>query len=182
MSLESLTPTPAAGFDMPLAILSACHDRILRFCDMLERLAEHIQNNGVDLQAVETAKLIHKYFSTAGKHHHEDEEKDLFPLLLHHDEGLGSLLSRLVETHRQLDSNWEQLEPILLSLDTIESNKEAFTILTYSFATSNRNHIQLENRELLPCAALLLSNTDNEYLGQAMAKRRGVPYRKQTKI
>lgn len=176
MSLESLTPSPAASFDMPLALLSACHQRILHFCDMLERLAVHIDNYGIDLQATETAKLINKYFSTAGQHHHEDEERDLFPLLLAHDNGLNSLLTRLTTAHHQLDSIWATLRPQLSSPAAIDMNTDKFKALCQQFARANREHIMLENRELLPQAAVLLTSADHESLGHAMAERRGVPY------
>lgn len=174
MSLNSLTPTPAAAFDMPLAVLTACHERILRFCDMLERMVEHIESHGVDLQAKETAKIIHRYFSTAGKHHHEDEEEDLFPLLLDHDRQLQIFIDTLTSTHDQLDQYWARLQSTLLNLDTV--NIELLRQEITNFVTLNREHVQLENRELLPRAATLLTMTEQEVLGKAMAKRRGTPY------
>lgn len=176
MGLESLTPSPAAGFDMPLALLTACHQRILHFCSMLERLAEHIEKYDLDLQATETAKLIYKYFSTAGRHHHEDEENDLFPLLLQHNNGLAILLNQLTETHRQLDNIWEELQPLLLDSELITGNIDKFKAISHRFAELNREHIMIENRELLPQAAVLLTNTENTSLGRMMARRRGIPY------
>lgn len=172
MSLESLTPTPAAGFDMPLALLSACHQRILQFCDMLERLTDHIEKYGVDLQATETSKLIYKYFTTAGKHHHEDEEQDLFPLMLQHQPELGPLFQQLSATHQQLDVHWQALSILLQDLNG--TNLSRLQDQTFAFVQAQRLHLQLENRELLPRAAAQLTIREQETLGQAMAKRRGI--------
>ena len=174
MSLEAISPTPAVGFDMPLTLLSGCHERILRFCDMLEGMVKHIQKHGVDIQAEETAKLIYKYFSTAGRNHHDDEEIDLFPLLLSHDRQLAVFIERLTLTHRQLDESWHKLQPMLLNLDTLDIKLVKKEVS--NFVILNREHVQLENRELLPCAASLLTLAEHETLGKAMAKRRNTPY------
>ena len=174
MSLDSLTPSPAAGFDMPLALLTACHQRILHFCSMLERLAEHIEKYDLDLQATETAKLVYKYFSTAARYHHADEENDLFPLLLQHDNGLTVLLNQLTETHKQLDKIWAELHPFLLDSDLIVGNVDQFKALCQRFTELNREHVMIENRELLPQAATLLTSIEQESLGRSMAARRGI--------
>ena len=173
MSLASLTPSPAAGFDMPLTLLAACHQRILQFCSMLERLLVHIENHGVDdLQSVETSRLIHRYFSSAGKHHHQDEEQDLFPMLLQHEPDLEPLLSQLADTHKQLDASWEQLAPLLQSLP--DTSIPDLSMAALNFAKQSREHVQFENRELLPRAAMLLTTTEQQRLGIAMAKRRNI--------
>jgi hemerythrin-like domain-containing protein len=174
MALHQLTATPAAGFDQPLGILSGCHNRILHFCTLLERLAAHLQAHGADGEAVESARLIDRYFSTAGKHHHRDEEDDLFPMLIGQDISLKTLVERLHEAHREMDACWEPLQAMLADLtsaDTVE-----FVGLAERFVAMNREHVALENREMLPRAAMLLSNVQQEQLGRAMAKRRNVDY------
>ena len=174
MALQQFTSTPAAGFDQPLSILSACHNRILHFCTLLERLAAHLRQHGADIQAEETARLIHRYFSTAGKHHHRDEEDDLFPMLIEHEAALNTLVETLREAHRTMDSVWEQLQAMLTDLPSVDT--AAFELIAEQFIAMNREHVALENRELLPRAATLLSNKQQEQLGQAMATRRNVEY------
>jgi hypothetical protein len=43
--------TPAAGFEVPLEMLSACHGRIERQCQTLLRLAPHLATHGPDQAA-----------------------------------------------------------------------------------------------------------------------------------
>ena len=63
-------------------MLAACHGRVEKQCQALERLQTHLPVHGSDLQAQEAASAIMRYFDTAARHHHEDEEQDLFPALL----------------------------------------------------------------------------------------------------
>jgi len=70
-----------ASFDDPLEMLLACHRRIERQLQTLERLQVHLEVNGVDAEASAAAQAILRYFTRSAENHHEDEEKDLFPLL-----------------------------------------------------------------------------------------------------
>ena len=54
----SLLSPPAPDFNDPLGLLAACHQRILGFCDLLERLGPWIDANGLDKEALDLS-LIH---------------------------------------------------------------------------------------------------------------------------
>src|SRR5580765_8493471 len=82
--MSALFPTPSADFDHPIDILDGCHERILRNCATLERLAAHTLSHGSDAEAGVAAAGVMRYFDTAGAHHHRDEEDDLFPALQRH--------------------------------------------------------------------------------------------------
>ena len=69
------------GFDDPLEMLMACHRRIEKQLDTLKRLLPHIKEHGVDADASIAAQSVLHYFARAAANHHDDEEKDLFPLL-----------------------------------------------------------------------------------------------------
>jgi len=73
---------PAAGFEVPLEMLSACHGRIEQQCSTLRRLQSHLLAHGADDQARVAAAAVMRYFDLAARQHHEDEERDLFPALL----------------------------------------------------------------------------------------------------
>ena len=73
---------PTAGFEVPLEMLSACHHRIERQCATLRRLVDHLATHGPDQQARDAAAGVMRYFDTAGRDHHADEEEDLFPALI----------------------------------------------------------------------------------------------------
>ena len=71
-----------AGFEVPLEMLSACHLRIEHQCSTLRRLVPHLLARGADAEARAAAASVLRYFETAAKDHHADEEVDLFPALI----------------------------------------------------------------------------------------------------
>lgn len=171
--MTELFPNAAPSFDDPLGMLRACHDRILRNCDTLVRLADHLQRQGPDEDARKAAGQIHLYFSTAGKHHHEDEERDLFPRLVRQSLKLADLIHTLKKDHTEMERLWNELEPLLrrpASIDDIA----AFTRLTQDFQAVYLQHIDKENNQLLALAQHILSSKDLREIGAAMAERRGV--------
>lgn len=172
MAGPSLLPGAAPDFSDPLGLLRACHERILGHCCTLVRLAEHIHRKGVDEEARAAMGRIHRYFSTAGRHHHADEEEDLFPRLRGRDAGLDTLIDDLLAQHQRMDELWEKLAP-LLSEGGIDDPGQ-FERLVDEFVKSYRQHVITENTRLLPAAGSLISEADRRALGRAMAARRGV--------
>lgn len=167
-----MLPTPAPGFDEPLAMLRACHERIQRQCATLAKLAAHLGRDGLTDAARQAAADIHRYFSSAGRQHHADEEQDLFPAL-RAEPALAGLLDALALDHAEMESQWRRLEPLLAAPDTIH-DLDGFTRLAGEFNALYRQHIARENSELLPQADRLLSMEQQRELGARMAARRGV--------
>ena len=105
---------PAVGFEVPLEMLAACHGRVQHQCETLLRLLAHLQTHGADRPAQEAAIAVMRYFDTAARHHHEDEEQDLFPALLESMAGsdavcLRDLTALLSVEHRELEWRWRTL-------------------------------------------------------------------------
>src|SRR5215472_17762851 len=75
-------PDPAASFEAPLEMLAACHDRMRDRCATLLRLRPHVAAKGADAAASSAARSVIRYFDSAARDHHADEEQDLFPALL----------------------------------------------------------------------------------------------------
>jgi len=167
-----MLPTPAPGFDEPLAMLRACHERIQRQCATLAKLATHLRSDGLTEAARQAAADIHRYFSSAGRQHHADEEQDLFPML-RAEPDLAGLLDALARDHAEMDSLWQHLEPLLAAPDTIH-DLDGFARLAGEFNAHYAQHITRENSELLPRAEQLLSIDQRHELGARMAARRGV--------
>jgi hemerythrin-like domain-containing protein len=167
-----MLPTPAPGFDDPLAMLRACHERIQRQCATLAKLVAHLRNNGLTDDARQAATDIYRYFSSAGRQHHADEEQDLFPLL-RTEPTLVGLLDTLAHEHVDMESLWQLLEPLLAAPDTIH-DLDAFAHLATEFNALYRQHIARENSELLPQAEQLLSAKQQRELGARIATRRGI--------
>ena len=57
--------TPGAGFDQPVEMWLACHERVQRFAALLSRLADHVRKQGADEDAQVTATSIRRYFNEA---------------------------------------------------------------------------------------------------------------------
>jgi hemerythrin-like domain-containing protein len=161
-------------FDHPLEMLAACHDRIEDRCDLLHRMVEHLAESGCDSQARQAATSVLRYFDTAGEHHHEDEERNLFPALLAADpQTAAALVQRLREDHVEMRKSWQALRRTLVELEagvaaTLQvQDVERFTGLY-------RGHIQCEEAQLLPLAQRVLGPEVLAAIGVAMAQRRGV--------
>ncbi|MDO8989729.1 MAG: hemerythrin domain-containing protein [Sideroxyarcus sp.] len=176
----SLTPQEAApSFDQPLDMLHACHGKIMRQCDTLQKLAIHLVSQGCDQQARQAAQDILRYFDSAGQFHHQDEEEDVFPALrlaagAEHAQ-LHALLDRLLSEHVVMLAAWSALRPALLQIaDGVDTPLSA--ILTAEFIGSYSRHIVVEDRDLLPLAASLLDPQQTAAIGMRMAQRRGAKF------
>ena len=169
---------PAASFEVPLEMLSACHGRVEAQCQTMLRLVPHLAANGPDQAAREAAQNIMRYFDTAAKHHHADEEEDLFPALLRvapqsERAYLTGLIDALLAQHRELELAWGQvrrkLEGLLLGakpdlgMDEVERMVGLYRV-----------HIAREEEQLLPLAAHLLEHAELDAVGRAMRLRRGI--------
>ena len=170
--------TPAAGFEVPLEMLSACHGRVERQCQTMLRLVPHIAANGPDQAAREAAQNVMRYFDTAARHHHADEEQDLFPALLRTapDAGrarLGELIDTLLAEHRALEQAWLQVRAKLETISLgrkpeLGANEVGRLVDLYA------SHIAREEEELLPLATRLLDEAQLDAVGRAMRLRRGI--------
>lgn len=173
----SLLGAAAPGFDRPLDVLAACHARIARQCDTLERLVAHLTARGADAQARQAAQAVLTYFDSAAPHHHDDEERNLFPLL----EAAGAagacdLVETLTLEHEAQALMWRRLRAMLLAIAAGEA-AALDAGLARRFIESNRAHLEFENTHLLPLARRTLDTAALERLGRAMAARRGVAFK-----
>ena len=158
------------SFDDPLGLLAACHERIEGHCATLVRLAAHVRVHGGDSEARVAAGRVHHYFAQAGRWHHEDEERDLAPLLARHgDPVLTALMARLMSEHRALEQAYAPLDLVLQALPTAPGD-----VPIEPYVGLIRAHMAAENTMLLPRARALLVPSEIAALGRAMAARRGV--------
>lgn len=173
----SLLGAAAPGFGQPLEVLEACHGRIARQCDTLDKLLAHLPLHGADSQAQQAARAVLAYFDTAAVDHHDDEERNLFPLLEQAGAaGACDLVEALTLEHDELALLWRRLR---VSLQQIIEAGEAGALdaaLVRRFIALNRSHLEFENTHVLPLARLALGAAEIERLGRAMAARRGVAF------
>lgn len=169
---------PASGPESPLEMLSACHGRMGRQCATLRRLVSHLAEHGVDEAARIAASNVMRYFDTSAKHHHADEEEDLFPTLIESMAGsdpvcLRELTERLKAEHRALDMAWQSVRNVLEKVvqgESVPLASDDVEVLVDQY----ERHIEREETELLPTAARLLSADDLDRIGRAMRERRRI--------
>lgn len=169
---------PSVGFEVPLEMLAACHGRVQHQCETLLRLLAHMQVHGSDRSAQEAARAVMRYFDTAARHHHEDEEQDLFPALLESMAGsdavcLRELTTSLCADHRALEQRWAALRQVLQQVVDGTASSLADADVP-GFVQMYERHIAREEAELLPMAARLLSEAELDRVGLAMRARRGL--------
>jgi len=171
-------PETAPGFDQPIAVLKHCHERIRKQLSTMEKLLPHLAAKGADEEARQAAAAVIKYFDKAAHLHHDDEEQNLFPMLLSTAQGqdaslLASLGPEIVDEHRQMDAMWqglhEQLRAIADGSAAVLREPEVAR-----FAAMYRAHMENEEKNIAPMALRLFSPAQMDELGAAMQQRRGI--------
>jgi pyridoxamine 5'-phosphate oxidase len=169
-----------AAFDDPLEMLLACHRRIERQLQTLERLQVHLEVNGVDAEASAAAQAIVRYFVRAAENHHEDEERDLFPLL---EERIPSgeekarfhaLRERLEADHHQVREMWSRLKKTLDAVgDGMPRTLQPSEVR--AFVDAYTSHIGAEETALKDLFERWIDADDRRTLGLSMSARRAAP-------
>lgn len=167
---------PPPGIEAPLEMLAACHGRIERQCATLRRLVPHLARHGVDPKARVAAANVMRYFDTSARHHHADEEQDLFPALIESVAGsdavcLRGVIQGLTADHRALEAAWDRLRRVLERIAAGETAPLAASDVEAMVGLYER-HIEREESELLPMAARLLNEDELARIGRAMRERR----------
>jgi pyridoxamine 5'-phosphate oxidase len=162
-------------FSKPLIALRTCHERMRKECDALCALLAHVQEHGSDEQARQSAASVVRYFDTAARIHHEDEEEDLLPRMMAAATiSRGTSLTRLVvdiaNEHREMDRAWIELRNALQGLAVGEDTLDPLDV--DRFVKLYRAHITVEEANLFPLAEMLLSRHDFAEIGASMAQRR----------
>ena len=173
--INSLLPH-APALDEPLEMLEACHERIEAQLKTLERLSAYLPDHGADEQSRQAARAILRYFDTAGPNHHEDEERNLFPVLVSRAGAddratVDSLVSDLLADHAKMASAVGAVRGQLIPI--ADGTGDALDPASVRLMASlYRRHIEKENRELLALSRKLLTPQDIEDLSRAMTARR----------
>ncbi|VAW76991.1 hypothetical protein MNBD_GAMMA12-1120 [hydrothermal vent metagenome] len=166
----------APDFTDPLGLLKACHTRILSHCDLLEKIMRYLDEQEMDQQVTDASRRVHRYFSTAGKLHHMDEEQDIFPRLSPISIALADTIDTLQQDHIAIEGLWDKISPALNNPHTITAQQlPILTTISTKFCTLIRKHIQLEEQELLPIAIQSISDSELEIIGDSMKYRRNLP-------
>jgi len=168
---------PAAGFDEPLEMLHACHDRVRRSLDLLERICQRVEQSLVDQAVHSAAADVLHYFDRAAPHHHEDEEQHVFPRVLAgcDDPAVRAIVLALQEDHIAMESQWAALRTPLAALATGhgEGFDAAHLAAARRFCALYAQHAQTEEALVFPTASKLIDDDAKQAMGREMATRRG---------
>ena len=176
---------PDHGFDEPLRLLSDCHRRIEYFLRVLIAVDERLAGGTLTpaLRADLEAGL--RYFETAAPKHTADEEESLFPRLRETRDGAAAhafeVLARLERDHDEAEQHHGVVDTLVrrwlvrghLEADGARELRVRLTALRVIY----QQHIEVEDRELFPTAARLLSASEMHEMGREMAARRLPPAR-----
>ncbi|GLR14950.1 hypothetical protein GCM10007907_37400 [Chitinimonas prasina] len=166
----NLGNSAAPGFDDPIALLIACHDKVRRFAALSLRLDQHLQQKGQDSEAASAASNILRYFDVAAPLHHADEEEDLFPALRQLDDaGLNTAMAKLEAEHDELAALWRAVRPWLETV--AQQGLPVRPVELDAFAQRYPAHAQREEDEIYP-AAHQLSAQVLAQMGERMRARR----------
>ncbi len=179
--LPILGRTPDHGFDEPLGLLSDCHRRIERFLNVLDKVAAEFRVGPLTPEAVAAVRTVKQYFAKAAPKHTADEEESLFPRMKAAAAARGERcepIDRLEADHEAADALHAEVDELLaawLEKGSLPAER-ARTLRGHIEALQGlyRAHIHVEDAEVFPLAAELLSPDELASVGREMKARRGL--------
>jgi hemerythrin-like domain-containing protein len=150
----------------PFKALDACHLQIQEHLVELQRMAAHMEAEGLSDADRKLAGEIEAFFSSTSREHHEQEEKIVFPPLLSEgSEEVKAAVLSLQQDHGFIEENWLELAPQLRAISEGNFWFEAaeFQHNVELFLDLLNGHIALEESMIYPESKMLLA--------EAIAKR-----------
>ena len=180
--------SPAVGPEAPFDMLEACHERVQRSLQLLQKLQTHLVEKGHDASAVQAAQDVLRYFNLAAPLHHQDEELHVFPpLLALKDTALTTAVQQLISDHRSMELAWGPAAAVLQYIAAaVAPRPEAAggavviwqpldatqTASLQKFVALYGPHIETEEGVVYPRARALLQGTDLQAMSADMVNRR----------
>ncbi|MDP1532953.1 MAG: hemerythrin domain-containing protein [Rubrivivax sp.] len=166
--------TPAVGFEQPYEMLGACHDRVRRSLDLLQRLQAQVGRQGHDDSTRAAAADVLRYFDLAAPLHHEDEELHVFPrLLAGGDPAMVALVARLQDEHLRMAAAWAALRgPLTSWAGPAPAPAGSLQPLIAGFSALYAAHLEDEDGRVFPAAAALTAPLEVAAMAAEMAARR----------
>lgn len=177
-----MSNSPAPSQDVskdPLGHFSHCHVGILNHLNALAHLPEQAR---VAAEARKTAANTIKFFRDVIYEHHAQEERELFPAVLgsshpgEERQQVQSIVDRLTREHREVEAEWERLEP---SLRSIAKGRDATLDGAAIEALVKRYeaHASYEEQEFLPLSEVILGRDGKHKaaLGLSLHMRHALP-------
>jgi hemerythrin-like domain-containing protein len=141
----------------------------------LSALVGVLDKGAPDADARRTAREIVHFFSETARHHHEDEERHVFPQLVDsEDPEIVQAVLRLRQDHHWMDVDWKELSP---AIDAVADNRVGYDLEALRegveiFTALSHEHIALEESCIYPEARVRASSAALQQAGGEMAERR----------
>lgn len=168
----------APDFDQPIAVLKHCHDRIRKQLKTLQQLAGPAGREASANEVQQAATVVLRYFEKSAPQHHEDEERNLLPMLANTAKDadavlLAQLTPEILAEHREMDVLWQRLRPQLAALVAGEPGV-LDNVDAAAYSELYLRHMDKEEGHIAPMAKRLFSPLQMQTLGNAMRIRRGI--------
>lgn len=170
--MQILEPQKFASWNEPIEMLYACHGKVKRFCRQLTILPDYLAKNGCNQAVKNDVQQILNYFNQSAPLHHDDEEKDFFPLLVKHVPEAQKDIDELERQHVTLHDSWTKLSEQLQALLKDERENIDVTLINH-FVSGYDKHIALEE-PLFELGKQHLSELELREIGDIMSARRRV--------
>lgn len=157
------------GIDHPLDFIAEDHMREREVCALIDKLLALVPISDADRER------IIMFLKDQLPHHLEDEEIDLFPMMLERcepDEDIGKVIDRLTSDHEHAHADAPGIIDLIQS-EASELSIEARNTMA-DFARHSRRHLVVENAIILPIARARLTEADLQIMKRHMLERRGL--------
>lgn len=172
VSMQILEPQQFASWNEPIEMLYACHSKVKRFCRQLTILPDYLAKNGCNQAVKNDVQQILNYFNQSAPLHHDDEEKDFFPLLVKYVPEAQKNIDELERQHVTLHGSWTKLSEQLQALLAGERENVDVALINH-FVSGYDKHIALEE-PLFELGKQHLSEPELREIGDIMSARRRV--------
>lgn len=172
---------PSSSLGRPLDLLADCHRRIERCLHVLAVYAARPADVELGDHDRDVLALALRYFRESVPAHLADEEESLFPRMRHatHPLAIAAMhrLAALESDHAAARPRQELVD--LLGQRWLErghleaDDHHLFCRMVAALAEMYAQHIALEDGEVFPLAARILSRHELRAIGEEMSRRRG---------
>ena len=171
-----------SDFKDPIGMLGDCHRRIERFLNALFTVANDAKGGPLTNEQQAALAISLRYFREAAPKHTADEEETLFPRLRRlRRPDLQPLLAKvdsLQQDHELAEKSHRKVDDLgrswLANGQLSPEDAERLATVLRQLVEAYCRHTAVEDTEVFPFAANVLSLSDRVAMGTEMATRRGL--------
>ena len=160
-------------------MLIACHERVQRMLDLLDRARMHALTKGCDANLNSAFTDVMRYFDLAAPQHHLDEELHVFPIVLAKgNQSQKEIVRVLIQDHETMAHLWQRVRSVLAEVIQTPRDFPVFNhqddYLLDDFRNAYARHISNEELSIYPSSIQFMTQHDLASMAEEMKVRRGV--------